>query len=50
MTADEFPDFASETGYRPPQGEFIDGVTFDGTQPNAYLTAFEIGLKGDDKL
>jgi nitrate/nitrite transport system substrate-binding protein len=50
MTADEFPDFASETGYRPPQSEFIDGVTFDGTQPNAYLTAFEIGLKGDDKL
>jgi nitrate/nitrite transport system substrate-binding protein len=41
MTADEFPDFASETGYRPPQSEFIDGVTFDGTQPNAYLTAFE---------
>ena len=50
MTADEFPDFASETGYRPPQSEFIDGVTYDGTQPNAYLTAFGIGLKGDDKL
>ncbi|MCB1798582.1 MAG: nitrate ABC transporter substrate-binding protein, partial [Gammaproteobacteria bacterium] len=49
MTADEFPDFASETGYRAPQTEFIDGVTFDGTKPNAYLDAFEIGLKGSEK-
>ena len=50
MTADEFPVFASETGYRPPQTEFIDGVTFDGTKPNAYLQSFAIGLKGDDRL
>ena len=49
MTADEFPDFASETGYRAPQTEFIDGVTFDGTKPNAYLDAFKIGLKGSEK-
>ncbi len=50
MTADEFPVFASETGYRKPQTEFIDGMTFDGTKPNDYLKAFAIGLKGDDKL
>jgi nitrate/nitrite transport system substrate-binding protein len=50
MSADEFPDFATETGYRPPQTEFIDGVTFDGTKPNDYLASFPIGLKGDDKL
>ncbi|MGB5198474.1 MAG: CmpA/NrtA family ABC transporter substrate-binding protein [Sedimenticolaceae bacterium] len=50
MTAAEFPDFASETGYRKPQTEFIDGVTFDGTEPNAYLTSFSIGLKGSDTL
>mgnify|MGYP000488269024 CR=1 FL=1 len=50
MTADEFPDFAAETGYRPPQTEFIDGVTFDGTKPNDYLASFPIGLKGEDKL
>ena len=50
MTAAEFPDFATESGYRPPQSEFIDGVTFDGTRPNAYLEAFAIGLKGDETL
>jgi len=50
VTADEFPDFASEDGYRAPQTEFIDGITFDGTQPNAYLEQFKIGLKGADKL
>ncbi|WP_078118867.1 CmpA/NrtA family ABC transporter substrate-binding protein [Thiosocius teredinicola] len=50
MTADEFPNFDGETGYRAPQTEFIDGVTFDGTKPNDYLKAFEIGLKGDEVL
>lgn len=50
MSADEFPDFATEDGYRDPQSDFIDGVTFDGTQPNAYLENFEIGLKGDDQI
>ncbi|MEW6777442.1 MAG: CmpA/NrtA family ABC transporter substrate-binding protein [Bdellovibrionota bacterium] len=33
-------------GYRTPQNEFIDGVTFDGRKPNAYLEKFPIGLKG----
>ncbi|MGQ7843781.1 CmpA/NrtA family ABC transporter substrate-binding protein [Granulosicoccus sp. 3-233] len=47
MTADEFPNFDSETGYRPPQTEFIDGITFDGTKPNSYLSSFPIGLKDD---
>ena len=50
MSADEFPAFDSEDGYREPQSEFIDGVTFDGTQPNAYLEQFEIGLKGAEKI
>ncbi|MDF1819353.1 MAG: CmpA/NrtA family ABC transporter substrate-binding protein [Immundisolibacteraceae bacterium] len=35
-------------GYREPQTEFIDGITFDGRQPNAYLSQFPIGLKSDD--
>lgn len=48
--AKDFPDFATEDGYRDPQSEFIDGVTFDGKQPNAYLKSFPIGLKGDTKL
>lgn len=40
-------DFPWETdGYRPPQTEFIDGITFDGRKPNDYLKKFPIGLKG----
>jgi len=50
MTAAEFPDFASEDGFRDPQTEFIDGVTFDGSKPNAYLESFPIGLKGKDTI
>jgi nitrate/nitrite transport system substrate-binding protein len=46
--AEDFPDFDKETGFRPPQKEFIDNVTYDGTKPNAYLESFKIGLKGKD--
>ena len=43
-------DFPAETdGYRPATSEFIDGIEYDGHQPNAYLTKFKIGLKGDEK-
>ena len=31
-------------------GEFLDGVTYDGTQPNAYLDSLTIGLKTDSKI
>ena len=48
--ASDFPEFGTETGYKPPQSEFIDGVTFDGSKPNAYLEQFKIGLKGDTVL
>jgi nitrate/nitrite transport system substrate-binding protein len=37
-------------GFRPPQSEFIDGVTYDGRKPNDYLTKFPIGLKGNDAV
>jgi nitrate/nitrite transport system substrate-binding protein len=37
-------------GFRAPQSEFIDGITFDGRQPNAYLEKFPIGLKGTQKV
>ncbi len=50
MKASEFPDFATETGYREPQTQFIDGVTYDGTKPNKYLQQFPIGLKGKEKI
>jgi nitrate/nitrite transport system substrate-binding protein len=48
--ASDFPDFDTETGFKPPQSEFIDEITYDGTQPNAYLKSFSIGLKADDKI
>jgi len=45
MDASDFPDFETETGFKPEQTEFIDGVSYDGQQPNAYLKKFKIGLK-----
>jgi nitrate/nitrite transport system substrate-binding protein len=50
LKAEDFPDFAKESGYRAPQTEFIDGVTFDGSKPNAYLEQFKIGLKGAEMV
>lgn len=48
--AEDFPDFATESGYKPATSDFIDGMTYDGTQPNAYIEGFEIGLKQGEKL
>jgi len=50
MQPDDFPDFDNESGFRPPQTEFIDEVTYDGRKPNDYLKKFAIGLKGDDQI
>ena len=50
MAASDFPQFGVETGFRAPHSEFIDGMSFDGTRPNAYLEQFPIGLKGDDSI
>lgn len=47
MKADEFPNFATETGFKPEQTEFIDNISFDGSKPNAYLKKFDIGLKDE---
>ncbi len=47
MSADDFPDFETEDGYKPPQTEFIDDVTYDGSKPNAYRDKFDIGLKDE---
>lgn len=35
-------------GYRAPTNAFIDGITFDGTKPNAYIDSLPIGLKGQE--
>ena len=48
--ASDFPDFETESGFRPPQSEFIDGISYDGTKPNDYLAQFPIGLKGKDMV
>ncbi|MGO4853069.1 CmpA/NrtA family ABC transporter substrate-binding protein [Phaeovulum sp. W22_SRMD_FR3] len=32
-------------GYKPATAEFIDGITYDGKAPNAYINAMTIGLK-----
>ncbi|MEZ5653019.1 MAG: CmpA/NrtA family ABC transporter substrate-binding protein [Burkholderiaceae bacterium] len=50
MKAGDFPDFASETGFKPATNAFIDGMTYDGRKPNAYLEQFPIGLKGEEAL
>ncbi len=42
-TAEMF-DFDAD-GYRAPTADFIDGVSYDGTQPNAYIDSLTIGLK-----
>lgn len=50
MKTTDFPDLDKESGYRAPSNAFIDGISYDGRQPNAYLQQFKIGLKGKEKL
>lgn len=50
MKATDFPDFAKETGFKPPKKDFIDGLVFDATKPNAYIDSMKIGLKGKDTV
>ena len=50
IPASEFPDFAKEDGFKAPQTEFIDGITYDGTKPNEYIEKFSIGLKEKSKI
>ena len=45
MKASDFPDFATETGFKPVTKDFIDGVSYDGHKPNAYIDSLKIGLK-----
>jgi nitrate/nitrite transport system substrate-binding protein len=47
--AGDFPS-DKETGFKAPSSDFIDGIAFDGTKPNEYLTKFPIGLKGKQKV
>lgn len=38
-------DLPQTDGYKPADSGFIDGITYDGRKPNAYLRQFAIGLK-----
>lgn len=48
--AGDFPDFASEDGFKAPQKHFIDDIVYNGNKPNEYINKFQIGLKTGDKL
>jgi nitrate/nitrite transport system substrate-binding protein len=37
-------------GYRAPTSDFIDGVPYDGHQPNAYIESLTIGLKAGETV
>jgi len=50
MQAADFPDLDRESGYRAPSSAFIDGITYDGRKPNAYLQQFRIGLKDKEQI
>jgi nitrate/nitrite transport system substrate-binding protein len=44
-------DFPWDTdGYRPPEAGMIDGVTYDGKTPNAYIDSLALGLKGQQRV
>ncbi|MEM9257672.1 MAG: nitrate ABC transporter substrate-binding protein, partial [Pseudomonadota bacterium] len=45
-----FPDFDKEDGYKEPQTTFIDGISYNGREPNAYIDLFPIGLKTGETL
>ncbi len=45
---EDFP-WASD-GYREPTHEFIDGITYDGHKPNAYIDSLKIGLKDAQRV
>jgi nitrate/nitrite transport system substrate-binding protein len=46
IAASEVPE---TDGYKPPTGDFIDGVVYDGREPNAYLARFAIGQQAGAK-
>ena len=49
-SAEQFPDFATEDGFRNPQTHFIDGIVYNGQKPNEYIEKFPIGLTSGQKL
>lgn len=35
-------------GFKDPTSDFIDGLTYDGREPNAYLSQFQIGIQSQE--
>jgi nitrate/nitrite transport system substrate-binding protein len=50
VSAKDFPNLDTESGFKKPQKHFIDNIVYDGKAPNAYLEKFKIGLKNKDKM
>jgi len=51
MKKSDFDDAVFTTdGYRGVQDDFMDGIPYDGSKPNAYIDSLKIGLKGKEKL
>lgn len=46
--AEDFP--MDSDGFRAPTSDFIDGKTYDGRKPNAYIDSLSIGLKGSQTV
>lgn len=46
----DFSGVAESNGFRGVQNDFMDGIPYDGSKPNAYIDSMEIGLKGSTKL
>ncbi|SIS39953.1 CmpA/NrtA family ABC transporter substrate-binding protein [Insolitispirillum peregrinum] len=46
--AEDFP--MDSDGFRAPTSDFIDGKTYDGRKPNAYIDSLNIGLKGSQTV
>lgn len=42
LTEEDIPE---TDGFKKPTGDFIDGVIYDGKDPNGYLRKFEVGIK-----
>ncbi len=43
-------DVPETDGFRAPQDGFIDGITYNGRQPNTYLSQFPIGLQQGQRV
>ena len=48
--ASEFAEVSKSDGFRGVQDDFMDGIPYDGSKPNAYIDSMVIGIKGDKKL